>query len=246
MTLLSFFSGSLSSYFCLLTLLSCCITSSSSIPARSQNEVPLLYSSLSTHRSTYPVWVLLLTSPIPTVLKRSDLRNELCQALLSSNHAVAVPPLVNDIADSLGWLLWEAPFPLAVLYATIAINLHYVCECNNNGHIHPFEAHFELTMVTMGNIMLAFLPSQYDNAVNMLRFYLGECWGHRISFAGFKDLLCNSYAFIISVSFNYAFILLPCFIYTNVMFSFHFLFFFQIFSFNLRLHLHCILFTIRS
>ena len=103
--------------------------------------------------------------------------------MLSSNHAVAVSPLVNDIADSLGWLLWEAPFPLAVSYATIAINLRYVCECNNNGHIHPFEAHFQLTMVAMSNIMLAFLPSQHDNALNMLGFYLGELWGHRMSFA---------------------------------------------------------------
>ena len=46
--------------------------------------------------------------------------------MLSSNRVVAVPPLVNDIADSLGWLLWEAPFPLATSYATIAIKLRWM------------------------------------------------------------------------------------------------------------------------
>jgi hypothetical protein len=109
-------------------------------------------------------------------------------------------PLINDIADSLTWLLWEAPFPLVVSYVTIAINLHYVCEYNNNGHTHPFEARFQLTMLAMNNLMLAFLPSQHNNAMAMLRFYLGEQWGQRISPTGFKELLSNSYTFIINVS----------------------------------------------
>jgi hypothetical protein len=100
----------------------------------------------------------------------------------------------------LGWLLWEAPFPLATSYATIAINLRYVCECNNNGHIHPFEAHFMLVMLAMSNIMLAFLPAQHDNAMMMLRLYLGNRWGRRISFVGFQHLLSESFTLIINVS----------------------------------------------
>jgi hypothetical protein len=138
--------------------------------------------------------------------------------MLSSNCVVAVPPFVNDIADSLGWLLWEVPFSLATSYATIAINLFYVCECNNNGHIHPFVAHFKLVMLAMSNIMPAFLPAQHENAMIMLRLYLGKQWGHRISFVGFQHLLLESYTHALNLhSF--------C-IFTNVMLSFHFLFFF--------------------
>ena len=162
--------------------------------------MPLLYSSLSTRRSTYPTWILLTSMPIPTVIKRSDVGHDLCQDLLSSSRAIAVPPIVNDIAESLPWLLWEAPFPLMVSYPTIAINLRYVCDFNNNAHINPDDAHYQLTMLAMKNIVLSFLPAQHDRAMMMLRFYLGDRWGHRISFAGFQHLLLDSYYYLINVS----------------------------------------------
>jgi hypothetical protein len=90
------------------------------------------------------------------------------------SHAIAVPPLVKDIVESLPWLLWEAPFPLATSDATIAINLHYVCKFNNNGHNPPCEAHFQLTMVAMSKIMLAFSSAQHGNAMIMVQCYLVE------------------------------------------------------------------------
>jgi hypothetical protein len=105
--------------------------------------------------------VLLRSSPIPTVIKRSYVGNNLCQDLLGSSHAIAVPLLVNDIAESLPWLLWEAPFPLTTCYALIAINFCNVCKFNNNGRIPPREAHFQLTMFVMGNIMHAFSSPQH-------------------------------------------------------------------------------------
>jgi hypothetical protein len=92
--------------------------------------------------------------------------NNLCQDLLASSHAIAVPFLVNDIAESLPWLL--APFPLTTCYALIAINLCNVCEFNNNGHIPLQEAHFQLTMFVMSNIMHAFSSAQHGNAMIML------------------------------------------------------------------------------
>jgi hypothetical protein len=155
---------------------------------------------MSTRRSTYPTWVILRSSPIPTVIKRSDVGNNLCQDLLASSHALAVPPLVNDIAESLPWLLWEAPFPLTTCYTLIAINLLNVCEFNNNGHIPPREAHFQLTMFAMGNIMHAFSSAHHGNAMIMLRYYIGERWGQRISFVNFRCLLLESYSFLKNVS----------------------------------------------
>jgi hypothetical protein len=136
-------------------------------PPKSHDDALLVYSSLSTHRSTYPTWVLVRSLTIPTA-------NNLCQDLFSCSHAIAVPPLVNDIAESLTWLLREVQCSLAISYDTIAINLQYVCECNNNGHTQPFESHFKLKMLPMGNIMLAFLPALHENAMMMLRFYHGE------------------------------------------------------------------------
>lgn len=108
---------------------------------RSHGDSKLVYSSLSTCQSTYLTWILLRSSPIPTVIKHSDLGYNVCQDLHSSSHAIGAPPLINDLAESLPWLLWEVPFLLATSYVTITINLQHVCECKNNGHIHPSEAH---------------------------------------------------------------------------------------------------------
>jgi hypothetical protein len=59
-----------------------------------------------------------------------------------------------------------------------------------------------LVMFAISTIMLAFLPAQHKNATMMLRHYLGNQWGHRISFVGFQHLLLESYTFIINVSFT--------------------------------------------
>ncbi len=84
------------------------------------------------------------------------------------------------------------PFLLATSYVTITINLQHVCECKNIGDIHPSEAHLQLKMLAMGNIMLVISPAQHENAMIMLNLYLNEQWGHRISFVCFKELLCES------------------------------------------------------
>ena len=78
-----------------------------------EDQVPLLYSSLTTRRSTYPTWVLVVSSHFPHVIRRTDLGNEVAQLLLSSNRAFEVPPYVNDIAAAMPWLLESAPIPLS-------------------------------------------------------------------------------------------------------------------------------------
>ena len=76
------------------------------------NRVPLLFSSLSTRQSSYPTWLVILSTPTPHVIKRSDLGNEVADLLLLSYRAFPVPPMVNDIASALSWLVDTAPTPL--------------------------------------------------------------------------------------------------------------------------------------
>lgn len=82
-------------------------------------------------------WALLTRSS----KKQSNLGNVICQVLLSSNHALPVVPFVNDVAESLSWLLAEASYPLITSYTTIA-NLHRVCDFSRNNHIQLFETQF--------------------------------------------------------------------------------------------------------
>ncbi len=126
---------------------------------RHNYSTPLVYSSLTTRRSSYPTWILLNSIPIPAPIKRRDIGNATCEALLSSHHAVQVPPTVNDIAEALPWILWEAPHPVVCAYPAFAKNLYRVCMINNH-HIHPYEAHFILTMTVAANILKAYLWEQ--------------------------------------------------------------------------------------
>jgi hypothetical protein len=70
----------------------------------SNNAIPLLYRSLSTRRASYPQYIMLKNGDTPIAINRRYLGNDNCMALLLSGHAVAVPPMVNDIADALYWL----------------------------------------------------------------------------------------------------------------------------------------------
>jgi len=56
------------------------------------DQLPLLCSSLTTRHSSYPTWVLVVSSPFPHVIRRTELGNEVAQLLLSSNRGFEVPP----------------------------------------------------------------------------------------------------------------------------------------------------------
>jgi len=53
-----------------------------------QDHSPLLYSSLTTRNSSYPIWVLVVSSPFPHVIRRTELGDEVPQLLLSSNRGL--------------------------------------------------------------------------------------------------------------------------------------------------------------
>jgi len=91
-----------------------------------------------TKYSSYPTWVLVVSSPFPHLIRRTDLGNEVAQLLLSSNCAFQVPPYVNDIAAAMPWLLESAPIPLSYCYKSIAINLRLVCDIHGDNHIPLF------------------------------------------------------------------------------------------------------------
>ena len=158
---------------------------------------PLLYSSLSTRRSTFPTWLLINSSPTPHVVKRSDLGNEVSQLLISSSRAQQIPPLVNDIAASLQWLLEAAPIPLAYCYSPVAVNLQFVCSFDDINHIHPLDAHLTIAIVCMNHVLYIFFPPLVvGEAVNAVKYYLASRWGDRIHLVGFQLILLDGYQFL--------------------------------------------------
>ncbi len=141
---------------------------------------------------------------MPIFLKRNDLGNEICEVLLSSSQVLAVPPILDDIATSLTWLLLEAPYPLSTSYADVAINLQYACDCQDD-FIHPLEAHFKIAVFALSNLMRAFSPEKEVIAMAILRPYLSNRWGRRISLVGFQTVLCDSYVYLMNVSLIFSF-----------------------------------------
>jgi hypothetical protein len=152
------------------------------------------------HHLRYCTWVLIKSSPLPVFIRRSHLGDEVFLLLLASNRALSVPPLLNEIVESLTWLLMEAPLSLRVCYHSVSKALQLVCDCRDSAHIDPREAHEKITMIVMSNVMSAFSPRFYPSAHDLLKSYIRSRWGEGISFVGFRTLLIECYNFIKKVS----------------------------------------------
>jgi hypothetical protein len=172
-----------------------------------QDPAPLIYTSLSTHRSSYPTWVLIKSSPTPHIVRRSDLGNEATELLFSMNRAVQVPPLVNDVAESLDWLVHSVPLPLAYCRRTIIVCLEEVCDFNSRSHIHLLNAHFSIMMVAMSTVLDNFFPASVtDEAKEVTRDYMLMRWGNnRMHLVGFRNILLECYHFI-NVHYGFGFL----------------------------------------
>jgi hypothetical protein len=59
---------------------------------------------LFTRLCSYPMYIILINSPTPIPIKRQSLGNDVCLLLLSSGCAYSLPPLVDNITDTLYWL----------------------------------------------------------------------------------------------------------------------------------------------
>lgn len=167
----------------------------------SQNEVPLLYRALTTRRSSYPTWILLCSSPLPIPVKRTHLGNDICSMLVSSQRAVIVPPSISNIADSLGWLLVNAPFPLATCYGTVVKQLYFACLPTSH-HIHPFNAHEKILLIAISSFINSACEETYYTTIQSLKRYINSRWGHRIPFVPFNEAVLETYGFLKEVRYN--------------------------------------------
>lgn len=139
---------------------------------RRRQSPPLIYCPLSTRSSSYPAWVMLETSSTPIMIKTSDLCSSLAlQGFLSSNQVLPVPPMVNDIAEALPWLLEAFP----ILYRAVAINLFMVCNWQSLHHISPYDAHFRLSMVAINKLLMkSFHGEIFHDASALIQLHLRE------------------------------------------------------------------------
>jgi hypothetical protein len=161
-------------------------------PRRQQNHhYPLIFGPLSTRRSSYPTWVMVYSHSLPYAIKLSDLHNNATvQALLGSDHVLPVPCIVDDIADSLSWLLEVEVFPLSLFYRLVVTQLLLVCDWQSPFHIHPYDAHYKIILFVARNFLQKyFAPCIFHEAVDLVTIHLRESWGARITFGGFQNIL---------------------------------------------------------
>jgi hypothetical protein len=164
---------------------------------RRRQSPPLIYRPLSTRHSSYPAWVMIKTSPTPSAIKASVLGNDIAQALLSCGRALQVPPMANDIAAVLPWLLERAPSPLKLAYHSVAVNLYLVCDFHSIHHVPPNRAHLRISLVVTNVILYGCFHQQiYDVAKAFVTNYLSNRWGDRLTFAGMKFILLELYSLI--------------------------------------------------
>jgi hypothetical protein len=91
-----------------------------------QDHSPLLYSSLMTRRSSYLTWVLVVSSPFPHVIGRTDLGNEVAQLLLSSNRGFEVHCVTFLLHCFYPDTVWEHAEIAIMAYLPDKINSFYI------------------------------------------------------------------------------------------------------------------------
>jgi hypothetical protein len=165
---------------------------------RNRNNTPLLYTSLSTRRCSYPNYIMLLNATTPIPIKRQILGNDVCLSLVTSGRAVPLPPLVDDIADTLSWLQEiNSPMHLRCIYNAVSFNLLRVCILDE-AHIHPLDAHYELALIATDILIQTHFPAEFDgNIIAWVSSHLDFCWGHhRLHLVPFSTIIRDIYAYL--------------------------------------------------
>ncbi len=194
---------------------------------QSINSAPLLYSSLTTRSSHYPKWIMLHSSPLPVALKRLDLGNDICRALLSSGHAVVVPPSANSLVDVLGWIQDGAPFPIPTCYHIFVKEIYAICMPHS--HIHPFDCHVTIFLKAMSSFIVRGDDETCNMVMQALKDYIMPKYGRSIAFILFDEVILESYTFLRQVSTMLLLLLLLFVSFTNISFTFYLLFYFFLF-----------------
>ncbi len=175
-----------------------------------RNNSPLLYRSLSTRRCSYPTYIMLINSPTPIPIKRQYLGNDVCMSLVTSGRAVPLPPLVDNIADTLYWLQGiNSLMHLRCIYNSVAKNLLRVCIVDE-AHIHPFDAHYHLALIaTYALIQMNFRHPEHNhnNILAAVPSYLELRWGQGINLVPFRDIIIDIYAYLTECKYYIFYIL---------------------------------------
>jgi hypothetical protein len=75
---------------------------------------------LTTRRNRYPTWGIIKSSPLPMVVCCVGLGNDICVSLLP----VGIPILLDDVVESLSWILDTAPLPFVAAYHNVVKMLY--------------------------------------------------------------------------------------------------------------------------
>jgi hypothetical protein len=159
---------------------------------RQQNhQYPLIFGPLSTRHSSYPTWVMMYSHSLPYAIKLSNLQNNaVVQALLGSERVLPVPHIVDDIAESLRWLLEDEVFPLSSFYKVMVTQLLLVCDWKSPFHVHPYDAHYKIISIVAKRFLQKYFDhSIFHEVIYLVTLHLRESWGARITFGGFKNVL---------------------------------------------------------
>ena len=147
-------------------------------PRRRQPDphYPLFFGPLSTQRSSYPTWVMMYSHSLPYAIKLSDLQNNaVVQALLGSERVLPVPRIVDDIAESLRWLLEDEVFPLSPFYRLVVTQLLLVCDWQSPFHVHPYDAHYKIIWVVTKHFLQKYFDrSIFREGINLVTLHLRE------------------------------------------------------------------------
>jgi hypothetical protein len=165
--------------------------------SKNNNNVPLLYRTLSTRHCSYPKYIMLINSMTPIPIKGQNLGDDVCSSLIASGRAAPLPPLVDDITDTLYWLQEiESPMHLQCIYNVVARNLLRVCIMDEE-HIHPLDAHRQLTLRATHVLVHNHInPAHYGNILPIVSSFLEFCWGQQIHLFNFKSIITEMYAFL--------------------------------------------------
>jgi hypothetical protein len=110
-------------------------------------DTPILYQPLSTRRNRYPTWVIIKSSPLPVVVQRADLGNDICAMLLSTRQAINIPNLLDNVAESL------LPLPFSAAYHNV-LNMLYSA-CFPESTVHLFDAHRKIALATVVDFLVS-------------------------------------------------------------------------------------------
>jgi hypothetical protein len=109
--------------------------------------------------------------------------------VVASGHTVELPPMVNDVADTLYWLQdVNLPMHLCCVYNILAKNLLWFGIMDDD-HIHPSLAHFQLEVVSCFVLIMHLGLSNDRFLLPSIKGYLERRWGDQLILVPFRNII---------------------------------------------------------